>query len=58
MDRDQLARLKSNASLKGFKTLSAYLRDATLNEDVPINKVLSKLHHIEQLINDKKNGKR
>jgi hypothetical protein len=40
LGKEQLRRLKANASAKGHKTLSAYLREIALNRDIFIEKML------------------
>lgn len=49
VDRDQFERIKINASLKGFKTLSSYLREISLN---PEDKILNKLQAIEDRLKE------
>jgi thermostable 8-oxoguanine DNA glycosylase len=44
VDREQLARLKANASAKGYKTLSAYLRNLALDRDIAFEKMIIEIH--------------
>ena len=41
---DQFNRVKTNASIKGHKTLSAYLRDLALNRDFLHEKMLVEIY--------------
>ena len=43
--KDQLERIRTNASAKGHKTLSSYLRDVALNRGVFIEKLLLEIHN-------------
>jgi predicted DCC family thiol-disulfide oxidoreductase YuxK len=43
--KDQLHKLKTNASLKGHKTLSSYMRDVGLNRDLFLEKMLVEIHN-------------
>ena len=44
VNKDQLNRIKSNASTKGHKTISAYLRDLSLNRDTKFEEMLIEIH--------------
>jgi len=44
VNEEQFNRLKSNASLKGHKTLSAYMRELSLNKDFVFEKMLLDIH--------------
>jgi len=44
VDKEQFSRLKNNASLKGHKTLSAYMRELSLNRDLVFEKMLLDIH--------------
>ncbi len=44
VNHDQLSRLKSNASVKGHKTLSSYLRNIALERDLTFEKMLMEIH--------------
>jgi hypothetical protein len=45
--KQQLEQLKVKAQQKGFTNLSAYFRDLAFNQDINLDKILFKLHHIE-----------
>ena len=45
VNEEQLNRLKHNASAKGYKTLSSYLRDLALNKDIVFEKMLIEIHN-------------
>ena len=44
VNKDQLERIKNNASIKGYKTVSAYLRDLALNRDMRFEAMLIEIH--------------
>lgn len=52
VDEEQLVRLKQNATLKGHKTLSSYLREVALNKDDRFVQMIWEIHN--QVV---KNGK-
>jgi hypothetical protein len=43
--KEQLQRIKTNASAKGHKTLSSYLRDVALDRDVFLERMLFEIHN-------------
>ena len=60
VDNEQLSRLKSNASEKGFVTLSDYLREISLNENKLLNNIFIKLYELNcsiKRLEDVQNGK-
>ncbi len=44
VNKDQRERIKNNASIKGYKTVSAYLRDLALNRDIRFETMLIEIH--------------
>lgn len=44
IDEDQYERIKVNASLRGHKTISAYLRDLALRHDLRFEAMLTEIH--------------
>jgi hypothetical protein len=44
VNEDQFNRIKNNASAKGHKTISSYLRDLTLNRDIKFETMLIEIH--------------
>ena len=52
VNKDQLERIRNNASIKGYKTVSAYLRDLALNRDIRFETMLIEIH--KEVVN---NGK-
>ena len=45
VDKHQLERLKTNASIKGHKTLSAYIREVALNRNYALEKMIIEIHN-------------
>jgi len=44
VNKEQLDRLKSIALNKGYKTLSSYIRDVSLNRNLVFEKMLMEIH--------------
>ncbi|MBS3108982.1 hypothetical protein J4227_00445 [Candidatus Woesearchaeota archaeon] len=45
VDEIQFERIKLNASAKGHKTISSYLRDVTMNKDRKIETMIVEIHN-------------
>jgi len=45
VSREQLDKLKSIALNKGYKTLSSYIRDVSLNRDLFLEKKILEIHN-------------
>ena len=54
VNKEQLARIKYDASEQGHKTISSYLRELSLNQETALNKVLLKLFSLECTIKQMK----
>ena len=44
VNEEQFNRIKNNASAKGHKTISAYLRDISLNRDTKFEEMLIEIY--------------
>jgi len=44
VNKDQFERLRNNASQKGFKTISAYIREVSIDRDFRVEQMISEIH--------------
>jgi len=44
VDEEQFSRIRNNASAKGHKTISSYLRDLALSRDLRFEMMISEIH--------------
>ncbi len=56
MTRDQYERIKNNSKVKGFNSLSAYLRYVALEQDFVLRQKISEIH--DHLLGDKTKKKK
>ena len=46
VNEDQMKKIKSNASLKGHKTVSSYLREIALEKDIKVENMIHRIYHM------------
>ena len=45
VNKEQLNKIKNNASAKGYKSISAYLRELALNKDIRFEEMLIEIYN-------------